>query len=90
MTINTNFCGWLLTISMSNDLRHLTPWILAHPSVLVKDFLQGTGDPYRIRTDVKGVRGLCLNHLTNGPFGTPSGTRTQDPLIKSQLLYQLS
>ena len=70
MTINTNFCGWLLTISMSNDLRHLTPWILAHPSVLVKDFLQGTGDPYRIRTDVKGVRGLCLNHLTNGPWCT--------------------
>ncbi len=26
------------------------------------------GDPYRIRTDVKGVRGLCLNHLTNGPL----------------------
>ena len=48
------------------------------------------GDPYRIRTDVNGVRGRCLNHLTNGPFGTPSGTRTQDPLIKSQLLYQLS
>ena len=28
----------------------------------------GVGDPYRIRTDVKGVRGLCLNHLTNGPL----------------------
>ena len=27
-----------------------------------------SGDPYRIRTDVKGVRGLCLNHLTNGPY----------------------
>ena len=27
-----------------------------------------SGDPYRIRTDVKGVRGLCLNHLTNGPL----------------------
>ena len=26
------------------------------------------GDPYRIRTDVKGVRGLCLNRLTNGPY----------------------
>ena len=26
------------------------------------------GDPYRIRTDVNGVRGRCLNHLTNGPF----------------------
>ena len=48
------------------------------------------GDPYRIRTDVNGVRGRCLNHLTNGPFGVPSGTRTRDPLIKSQLLYQLS
>ena len=49
-----------------------------------------SGDPYRIRTDVKGVRGLCLNHLTNGPYGTPSGTRTLDTLIKSQVLYQLS
>ena len=27
-----------------------------------------TGDPYRIRTDVNGVRGRCLNHLTNGPW----------------------
>ena len=53
-----------------------------------EDFL--TGDPYRIRTDVNGVRGRCLNHLTNGPFGPLSGTRTRDPLIKSQLLYQLS
>ena len=102
------------------------------------------GDPYRIRTDVNGVRGRCLNHLTNGPcrrkklrsipfgfrqspqrsvlpplssanaslvclgcllfphprctrfeytsnrLGAPSRTRTGDPLIKSQLLYQLS
>ena len=29
---------------------------------------QDLGDPYRIRTDVKGVRGLCLNRLTNGPY----------------------
>ena len=27
-----------------------------------------SGDPYRIRTDVNGVRGRCLNHLTNGPW----------------------
>ena len=26
------------------------------------------GDPYRIRTDVNGVRGRRLNHLTNGPL----------------------
>ena len=58
--------------------------------VALTTFLKGLGDPYRIRTDVNGVRGRCLNHLTNGPFGAPSGTRTRDPLIKSQLLYQLS
>ena len=70
MTINTNFCGWLLTISMSNDFRHLTLLILAHSLVPVKLFFKNLGDPYRIRTDVKGVRGLCLNHLTNGPWCT--------------------
>ena len=30
--------------------------------------LKESGDPYRIRTDVNGVRGRCLNHLTNGPL----------------------
>ena len=64
--------------------------ILTHLNQFVKNFLKDFGDPYRIRTDVNGVRGRCLNHLTNGPFGAPSGTRTRDPLIKSQLLYQLS
>ena len=42
----------------------------------VKLFLRfPPNDPYRIRTDVNGVRGRCLNHLTNGP-DTPSGTRS--------------
>ena len=58
-----------------------------------------SGDPWENRTPVTGVRGRCLNRLTNGPFslrtikrkfGAPSGIRTRDPLIKSQLLYQLS
>ena len=48
------------------------------------------GDPYRIRTEVNGVRGRGLNHLTNGPFGPLSGTRPRAPLIKSKLLYHLS
>ncbi len=48
------------------------------------------GDPYGNRTHVCGVRGRRLNRLTNGPCGAPSGIRTLDPLIKSQLLYQLS
>ena len=45
------------------------------PSLLCQNLSQvltalslALGDPYRIRTDVKGVRGLCLNHLTNGPL----------------------
>ena len=42
-------------------------FILAHPVLPVNCFLRTAGDPYRIRTDVKGVRGLCLNRLTNGP-----------------------
>ena len=63
-----------------------------YPSFIIKvpSHSNSFGDPYRIRTDVNGVRGRCLNHLTNGPFGAPSRTRTGDPLIKSQLLYQLS
>ena len=44
--------------------------ILAHSVLSVNCFLRTAGDPYRIRTDVKGVRGLCLNHLTNGPWCT--------------------
>ena len=62
------------------------------------------GDPYGIRTHVAGVRGRSLRPLdqratyimapiVSGAFkqsGAPSGTRTRDTLIKSQVLYQLS
>ena len=40
-------------------------YIVQHRRSLVKKKI---GDPYRIRTDVNGVRGRCLNHLTNGPY----------------------
>ena len=49
-----------------------------------------SGDPCGNRTHVCGVRGRRLSRLTNGPYGAPSRIRTGDPLIKSQLLYQLS
>ena len=52
MTINTNSYGWV-----STHLLYLSPFELRF-----------FGDPYRIRTDVNGVRGRCLNHLTNGPL----------------------
>ena len=102
--------GWTLALISTNYLNRFRG--CKHYHMHLYCFCQGVsislrenGDPYRIRTDVKGVRGLCLNHLTNGPysrciylisqkaveiFGTPSGTRTLDTLIKSQVLYQLS
>ena len=51
------------------------------------------------RRTVRAVRGLFDSAATSKKagrqksscfFGAPSGTRTRDPLIKSQLLYQLS
>ena len=56
-------------------------YIVAHDLLKVKNYflnLQNlNGDPYRIRTDVNGVRGRCLNHLTNGPH---SCTTFQTPM----------
>ena len=85
-----NFCvrdgnRWTLMTINTNSMDGFNHLLLKHGLPWFK-----LGDPYRIRTDVNGVRGRCLNHLTNGPFGAPSGTRTRDPMIKSQLLYQLS
>ena len=65
----------LLRILLLQSLRRPQSIILNTVSC-VKLFLRfPPNDPYRIRTDVNGVRGRCLNHLTNGP-DTPSGTRS--------------
>ena len=74
--------GWTLTAINTNCCLSAGYSILPCPARL--------GDPYGNRTHVCGVRGRRLNRLTNGPDGAPSGIRTRDPLIKSQLLYQLS
>ena len=136
--------GWTLVLISTNYVSRISPENISHYKLFLA-LCQGIfGDPYRIRTDVNGVRGRCLNHLTNGPcrrkklrsipfgfrqgsqrsvlpplssanaslvcvgcllfphprctrfeytsnrLGAPSRTRTGDPLIKSQLLYQLS
>ena len=80
--------GWTLALINTNCI--CTYWAQTYDIRFFFLCQEKSGDPYRIRTDVNGVRGRCLNHLTNGPFGTPSGTRTLDTLIKSQVLYQLS
>ena len=52
------------------------------------------GDPYGIRTHVIGVRGRCLNHLTNGPFPyfNSSGQRPEPSLTSgpTSLMHHLS
>ena len=62
--------GWTLILISTNSMSSSTArkqTILYCPSrLLSRHFL--SGDPYRIRTDVNGVRGRCLNHLTNGPL----------------------
>ena len=66
MTINTNSYGWLWpSFIVKSRLASNSIRIIAPISKLVKKKI---GDPYRIRTDVNGVRGRCLNHLTNGPL----------------------
>ena len=62
--------GWTLTAINTNYSISTDPSVKipSYYSTLITSCQETFGDPYRIRTDVKGVRGLCLNHLTNGPF----------------------
>ena len=65
-----NFCvrdgnRWTHTpINTNLYIGKPSSYIVQHRHLFVKKKI---GDPYRIRTDVNGVRGRCLNHLTNGP-----------------------
>ena len=66
IAINTNY----LLLSSSEPIGSVNFFIIPRFSLLSSAFfalLKRAGDPYRIRTDVNGVRGHCLNHLTNGP-----------------------
>ena len=55
--------------------RLVSKQVLSARQSLTSVFGMGTGGPFALKT------------LT---IGAPSGIRTRDPLIKSQLLYQLS
>ena len=46
--------------------------------------------PVRVLRACNQKKAPTAGHAVGAFFGAPSGTRTQDPLIKSQLLYQLS
>ena len=99
-----NYCvrngnRWTLTLISTNFMLSGLTGKQANYKLFIAHCQEEFGDPCGNRTRVTGVRGRCLDRLTNGPsssaplealFGAPSGTRTRDPLIKSQLLYQLS
>ena len=61
MTINTNSFAEEVLPFLYKTLSQSVPLLAPNKVCLL-------GDPYRIRTDVNGVRGRCLNHLTNGPL----------------------
>ena len=74
--------------------RLVSKQVLSPLQSLTSVFGMGTGGPFAFETlTLKQV----LTQLLFDPFGSsafadgaPSGIRTRDPLIKSQLLYQLS
>ena len=59
--------GWTL-ILISTNSSSVLPENFFNYKGLSLSCQERLGDPYRIRTDVNGVRGRCLNHLTNGPL----------------------
>ena len=75
-TNELNFCvrngnRWTLVVIITNYIRSLASarkLLVLYDTALTLSSAFHIGDPYRIRTDVNGVRGRCLNHLTNGPL----------------------
>ena len=59
--------GWTLILISTNFVFPITGELIQLYEVS-RTLSRKNGDPYRIRTDVNGVRGRCLNHLTNGPL----------------------
>ena len=62
--------GWTLALISTNFCLPVLPENILYYIVFRSLCQEEFGDPYRIRTDVNGVRGRCLNHLTNGPWCT--------------------
>ena len=61
--------GWTLILISTNSSSVLPENFFSYKGLSLS-CQERLGDPYRIRTDVNGVRGRCLNHLTNGPWCT--------------------
>ena len=72
---NVYFCFPVMGVGFDLFSRLVAKQVFSALQSLTSVFGMGTGGP------------SALKVLT---FGAPSGIRTRDPLIKSQLLYQLS
>ena len=92
-----------LSVGVDLSSRTVSSQVLPARMSLTTVFGMGTGGPSSLKTPTRKwfapyttifsfpCQGdVVVTHPLNFRNGTPSGTRTQDPLIKSQLLYQLS
>ena len=80
-------------VSIDLSYRAVASRVLSAQVSLTTVFGMGTGGPSPLRT-LTAKRyvtfALSVCYLALSKVGAPSGIRTRDPLIKSQLLYQLS
>ena len=65
-------------------------YYLTHYQEIIRPSLSILVTRARIELAMPPWEGGVLTSWPTGQFGAPTGTRTQDPLIKSQLLYRLS
>ena len=92
-------------VSTALSSRTASSRVFSAPHSLTSVFGMGTGGPYALwaLTKIANFRRLInilsavfsqpcwlFNEFLKNSCGAPSGIRTLDPLIKSQLLYQLS
>ena len=77
-----------LYVSDELSSRLVSKQVLLPLQSLTSVFGMGTGGPFAFETLT--LKQAYAQLLSSFRTGAPSGIRTRDPLIKSQLLYQLS
>ena len=78
-------CFHLLAIVKALWPKYTAKTINPNPPFQGKFGFYCTGDPCGNRTHVNGVRGRCLNRLTNGPYKREAGIYLFSQAVSSQL-----
>ena len=80
----------LLCVGVELSSRSVSRQVFSPLQSLTSVFGMGTGGPSALKSPTFGGRIVNNSSYVAKRRGAPSGIRTRDPLIKSQLLYQLS